>query len=55
MSAITRRFPPPSNKSFGDIDVKLLGAYRWFDNLGTSISRGLPYDTTDYDYTIPGL
>ena len=43
------------NKSFNDIDVKWLTAYRWFDNRGTSISRGLPYDTADYEYMDPGL
>ena len=42
------------NKSFGDdIDVKWLNAYRWWDNRGTSISRGLPYDTADYEYQVP--
>ena len=41
------------NKSFGDIDVKWLSAYRWWDNRGTSISRGLPYDTADYEYIVP--
>ena len=42
------------NKNFGDIDVKWLSAYRWWDNRGTSISRGLPYDTADYEYVTPG-
>ena len=41
------------NKSFNDIDVKWLTAYRWWDNKGTSISRGLPYDTTTYVYQVP--
>ena len=31
-----------ADKTFDDIDVKLLGAYRWFDSFGTSISRGRP-------------
>ena len=43
------------NKSFSDdIDVKWLTAYRGFDDHGTSISRGLPYDTADYEYRDPG-
>ncbi len=41
------------NKDFGDIDVKWLTAYRWWDNRGTSIGRGLPYDTADYEYITP--
>jgi iron complex outermembrane receptor protein len=41
------------NKTFDDITVKWLTAYRWWDNKGTSVSRGLPYDTTEYDYSDP--
>ena len=41
------------NKDFGDVDVKWLSAYRWWDNRGTSIGRGLPYDTADYEYITP--
>ena len=41
------------NKSFDNIEVKWLNAYRWWDNHGTSISRGLPYDTTTYIYQVP--
>lgn len=42
------------NKHFDDdIDVKWLSAYRWWDNRGTSIGRGLPYDTADYEYMVP--
>ena len=41
------------NKSLGDIDVKWLTAYRGFDDHGSSISRGLPYDTTEYFYQDP--
>ncbi|HEY4077098.1 MAG TPA: TonB-dependent receptor [Rhizomicrobium sp.] len=36
-----------------DIDVKWLTAYRWWDNRGTAIGRGLPYDTADYEYMVP--
>jgi iron complex outermembrane receptor protein len=41
------------NKRFSDIDVKWLTAYRWWDNRGTSVGRGLPYDTADYEYRVP--
>ncbi len=41
------------NKTFGDIDVKWLSAYRWWDNKGTSIGRGLPYNTAEYQYQVP--
>ncbi len=41
------------NKRFSDIDVKWLTAYRWWDNRGTSVGRGLPYDTADYEYQVP--
>lgn len=41
------------NKSFGDTSVKWLTAYRWWDNRGTSVGRGLPYDTADYEYIVP--
>ncbi len=43
------------NKDFGDVSVKWLTAYRWWDNHGTSIGRGLPYDTADYEYMDAGL
>jgi iron complex outermembrane receptor protein len=36
-----------------DIDVKLLGAYHWFDSTGTAISRGQPYVASVYVYNIP--
>jgi iron complex outermembrane receptor protein len=42
------------DKSFDSgIDVRWLSAYRWWDNRGTSIGRGLPYDTADYEYIVP--
>jgi iron complex outermembrane receptor protein len=41
------------NKRFSDIDVKWLTGYRWWDNRGTSVGRGLPYDTADYEYQVP--
>ena len=36
-----------------NLSVKLLGAFRWWDNTGNSISRGLPYDVTAYRYQVP--
>jgi iron complex outermembrane receptor protein len=42
-----------ADKNLGDVDVKLLTAYRWWDNTGTSVSRGLPYATTIYRYNVP--
>ncbi len=42
------------NKSFPDgTNVKWLTAYRWWDNRGTSVGRGLPYDTANYEYQVP--
>jgi iron complex outermembrane recepter protein len=41
------------NKSFDGIDVKLMGAYRTWDNTGQAISRGLPYDANVYSYQYP--
>jgi iron complex outermembrane receptor protein len=40
-------------KTIGDVEVNWLTAYRWWDNLGTSIGRGLPYDTAHYEYQVP--
>ena len=42
-----------ADKLFGDTDVKLLGAYRWYDTAGSSNSRGLSYDTTNFTYDTP--
>ena len=42
------------NKSFSDdITVQWLTSYRWWDNAGTSVGRGLPYDTATYIYDTP--
>jgi iron complex outermembrane receptor protein len=40
-------------KTFGQIDVKLTGAYRWFDTSGDAVSRGLPYATNIFLYDTP--
>jgi iron complex outermembrane receptor protein len=42
-----------ADKQFDDIDVKLIGAYHWFDSTGQAISRGLPYVANIYLYQIP--
>ena len=42
-----------ANKNFGDIDVRLMGAYRTFDSAGTAVSRGQPYETNTYLYNFP--
>jgi iron complex outermembrane receptor protein len=42
-----------ADKLFDDVDIKLLAAYRWFDNFGSSNSRGLSYDTTNFTYGMP--
>ena len=42
-----------ANKSFDDIDVRLMAAYRTFDNTGTAVSRGLPFESNTYDYNFP--
>jgi len=43
-----------ADKKFDDdIDVKLLGAYHWFDSTGTAVSRGQPYVASVYVYNIP--
>ncbi len=47
-----------ADKLFDDVDVKLLGAYRWFDSFGSPISRGQPYDTNElclWDAELPVL
>jgi iron complex outermembrane receptor protein len=42
-----------ANKNFGDIDVKLMGAYRTWENTGTAVSRGQPYVNNAYVYNFP--
>jgi iron complex outermembrane receptor protein len=42
-----------ADKSFGNIDVKLLTAYRAFDNNGSSAGRGLSYVTNIFNYRTP--
>lgn len=42
-----------ANKNFGDIDVKLMGAYRTWENSGTAVSRGQPYVNNAYIYNFP--
>jgi len=42
-----------ANKRFGDIDVRLMAAYRTFDSVGTAVSRGLPFESNTYRYNFP--
>ena len=42
-----------ADKTFDDIDVKWINAYRWLDSSGQSNSRGLSYDTTNFTYQVP--
>jgi len=42
-----------ADKLFGDTDVKLLGAYRWFDSTGQSNSRGQSFDTANFQFDFP--
>jgi iron complex outermembrane receptor protein len=42
-----------ADKAVGDIDVRLTGAYRWFNTMGDAVSRGLPYATNIYLYDTP--
>jgi iron complex outermembrane receptor protein len=43
-----------ANKSFGDdLNMKLMGAYRTWDNTGQAISRGQPLETNTYLYNFP--
>ncbi|MEO7054102.1 MAG: TonB-dependent receptor plug domain-containing protein, partial [Rhizomicrobium sp.] len=39
-----------ANKALGDINVKLMGAYRTWDSNGQAISRGQPFETNTYLY-----
>jgi iron complex outermembrane receptor protein len=42
-----------ANKSLGDLDVRLMSAYRTWDNNGTAVSRGQPYVNNAYIYQFP--
>ncbi len=42
-----------ADKAVGGLDVKLLGAYRWWNNSGLSAGRGLPYVTNIFEYKTP--
>jgi iron complex outermembrane receptor protein len=42
-----------ATKSLGDIDIKLMGAYRTFENFGTAVSRGQPFEANTYVYGFP--
>jgi iron complex outermembrane recepter protein len=42
-----------ANKNLGDMDVKLMTAYRTWNNSGTAVSRGQPFETNTYVYNFP--
>ncbi len=42
-----------AEKVLGRVNIKLTGAYRWFDAAGDAVSRGLPYVTSVYIYDTP--
>lgn len=42
-----------ANKKFDNVDVRLMAAYRTFDNTGTAVSRGTPYESNTYKYNFP--
>ncbi len=42
-----------ADKAFGKVDVRLLTAYRTFQNKGSSAGRGLSYITNIYNYRTP--
>ena len=42
-----------ANKSLGDINVKLMGAYRTWNSRGQAISRGQPFEMNTYQYNTP--
>lgn len=41
------------NKTAGDIDVRVMAAYRAFANSGDAVSRGQPFETNTYLYSFP--
>ncbi len=41
------------DKKFGDIDVRALGGYRWYDTTGISVSRGAPFDNIENRFINP--
>src|SRR5581483_588809 len=42
-----------ASKRWGDIDARLMAAYRTFSNTGTAVSRGLPFERNTYKYNFP--
>lgn len=48
-----RTYSITADKSFGDIDVRWMGGYRTWQNFGTAVSRGQPFETNTYLYQFP--
>ena len=42
-----------ATKRWDTVDVRLMAAYRTFDNIGTAVSRGLPFESNTYKYNFP--
>ena len=42
-----------ANQHFGDVDMRLMAAYRTFTNFGKAASRGQPFETNTYLYAYP--
>ena len=42
-----------ADKDFGDINLRLLGGYRWTSTSGKATSRGAPYHNTQFTYLDP--
>ena len=52
-AGVYQTYSATANKNLGDIDVRLMAAYRHFDNTGTAVSRGQPYESNTYLYNFP--
>ena len=55
MPAITRPIRPPRTRASGISMCSLMAAYRTLDNIGTAVSRGLPFETNTYIYNFAQL
>ena len=42
-----------ANKNVGDLNIKMMAAYRTWSNEGTAVSRGQPFETNTYLYKFP--
>jgi iron complex outermembrane receptor protein len=42
-----------ANKNWEGLDIRLMASYRTFDNFGTAVSRGQPFEANTYVYGYP--